>query len=111
MLLAAAAMAMFLGSGTWSYSCYLRGERPTEFAMGQLPGWPFTVYVLSTIAGLALLAGGLFSAGHSLWLGWPVTLADVGFLTAYVRTRDIPPFVFYILLLAVGTLFTIDPSV
>ena len=36
------------------------------------------------------------------WLAWLVLVADLAFLAAYVRYKDIPPFVFYLLLLVAG---------
>lgn len=97
-----AATALLVGAATWSYSCYLRGARPADFALGKLPGWPFATYVALTIAGLALLGAGILAAAHPAWLGWLVLAADLAFLALYVGTRDIPPFVFYLLLTLVG---------
>ncbi len=101
-LLLAAAVLVILGAITWSFSCYLRRVHPIGFALGELPGWPFTAYIVATIAGLALLGGGLLAGDHPTWLGWLVLGADALFLAAYAATRDLPPFVFYVLLLVVG---------
>lgn len=97
-----AAVALLVGAVSWSYSCYLRGARPADFALGKLPGWPFATYVALTIAGLALLGAGLMMADYPGWLGPLVVAADLGFLGLYAVTRDIPPFVFYLLLTVVG---------
>jgi hypothetical protein len=86
----------------WAWSLYLRGTRIREFAFGTLPGWPFATYVLLTIGGLALLGIGLLNGGFPAWLGWFTLGADLVFLTGYLRFEDIPPFVFYLLLLLVG---------
>ncbi len=51
---------------------------------------------------LALLGIGLLIGGFPVWLGWLTLGADVVFLAGYLRFRDIPPFVFYLLLLLVG---------
>jgi hypothetical protein len=69
---------------------------------GRFPGWPFTTYVLLTIGGLALLCIGLLTADFPVWVGWVTLDAAIVFLAAYLRFGDIPPFVFYALLLLVG---------
>jgi hypothetical protein len=84
------------------WSLYLRGTRVSEFAFGTLPGWPFSTYVLLTIGGLALLGIGLLIGGFPVWLSWLTLGADIVFLAGYLRFKDIPPFVFYLLLLLVG---------
>jgi len=37
-----------------------------------------------------------------VWLGWVTLTAGAFFLVGYLRFRDIPPFVFYVLLTVVG---------
>lgn len=101
-MFAAACLALVIGALAWGWSLYLRGTRIREFAFGTLPGWPFATYVLLTIGGLALLGIGLLAGGLPAWLGWLTLAADILFLTGYLRYRDIPPFVFYLLLLLVG---------
>ncbi|HEX6515134.1 MAG TPA: hypothetical protein VF049_06150 [Nocardioidaceae bacterium] len=100
--LGVSALAMLVGGACWGWMVYLRGRHYREFALGMLPAWPFTSYVLLTISGLALLGIGLLSGAAPDWLGWLTLAADVVFLGAYVRYDDIPPFVFYILLTVVG---------
>lgn len=101
-VLAAASVALVIGALTWSWSVYLRATRISEFASGTLPGWPFATYVLLTIGGLGLLSIGLLTGGFPVWLGWLTLGADILFLSIYLRFRDIPPFVFYIVLTLVG---------
>ena len=84
------------------WSLYLRGTRVSDFAFGTLPSWPFATYVLVTIAGIALLALGLLTGDFPVWLGWVTLAAGAFFLVGYLRFRDIPPFVFYVLLTVVG---------
>jgi hypothetical protein len=100
-LFAVSCAALVLGGLAWAWSLYLRGTRVREFAYGALPGWPFATYVLLTIAGLALFGVGLLDHGPA-WLAWLVLAADAAFLAGYLRFKDIPPFVFYVLLVAVG---------
>jgi hypothetical protein len=99
---ATASLALAVGALAWAWSLYLRGTRIAEFAFGTLPGWPFATYVLLTIGGLALLGAGLLAGGFPAWLGWLVLGADLLFLAGYLWFKDIPPFVFYLLLLLAG---------
>jgi len=101
-VLAAACAALAIGALAWEWSLYLRGTHVSEFAFGTLPGWPFATYVLLTIGGIALLALGLLIGDSPSWLGWTTLGADVVFLAGYLRFKDIPPFVFYLLLVLVG---------
>ena len=113
-LLSVACVAMIVGALAWCWSLYLRGTRIEDFVFGRQPAWPFVTYVLLTIAGLALLGAGLLTGEFAdargggstqhfpTWLGWLVLVADLAFLGAYVGYKDIPPFVFYLLLLVAG---------
>ena len=101
-LLALSSALLVVGALAWSWSVYRRALRPREFALGELPGWPFSVYIWLTFAGLFLLGVGILSGDGPDWLGWAVVAADVLFVGGYVRYRDIPPFVLYLLLSVVG---------
>jgi hypothetical protein len=101
-LLAAACATLVIGAFAWGWSLYLRGTRVSDFAFGALPAWPFATYVLLTIGGIVLLALGLLAGDFRPWLGWVTLGADVFFLAGYMRFRDIPPFVFYLLFALVG---------
>ena len=93
---------LVLGALAWSWSVYLRGRHPRRFALGGLPGWPFATYVWLTLAGLALLGVGLLQGNEPAWAAWATLAADALFVAGYVRFRDIPPFLFYLLLIVVG---------
>jgi hypothetical protein len=101
-LLSVAAAALWIGAMAWSWSVYLRGTRVADFAFGRLPGWPFALYVLLTIGGLLLLGAGFLIDSVPAWIGWVTVAANIVFLVAYVRFGDLPPFVFYLLLILVG---------
>lgn len=73
-----------------------------EFALGALPGLPFASYALLTIAGLAAMGIGLNAADFSRWIVWLTLGTDATFLSAYAVTKDLPPFVFYLILGTVG---------
>lgn len=95
-------LLLVAGALCWSWSVYLRMTHYREFALGGLPAWPFAAYVYLTLGGLAFLGLGLLLADLPDWLGWLTVGADVLFLAAYLRWKDIPPFVFYLLLTVVG---------
>ena len=96
--LALSCLLLLAGALCWSWSVYLRFRHVREFALGELPGWPFASYVWLTLAGLAALGIGLLVAGLPGWSGWLTLSGCLGFLVGYVRFGDIPPFVFYVLL-------------
>ena len=100
--LALSCLALVVGALSWSWATYLRGTDHRAFAEGTLPGWPFAGYVWLTLAGLMALGIGLLLADFPVWAGWLTVGADVVFAAAYLRYRDIPPFVFYLLLVPVG---------
>jgi len=52
--------------------------------------------------GPLLLGIGLVNSASPVWPGWLTIGVDVAFLAGYLRFKDIPPFVFYVLLLVVG---------
>jgi hypothetical protein len=93
-----ACLLLVAGAVSWSWAVYLRFRHVREFALGELPGWPFTVYLWLTFAGLASLGTGLLIAGLPAWSGWLTLTALLAFLLFYLRVRDLPPFVFYVLL-------------
>jgi len=101
-LFSVACVAMIVGALAWCWSLYLRGTRVEDFVFGRQPAWPFLTYVLLTIAGMALLGAGLLTGGFPTWLALRVLFADLAILGAYIGYKDIPPFVFYLLLLVVG---------
>lgn len=101
-LLVAAGAAMVFGSVLWAYSCWLRGVDPVDWAGGNQPWWPFRFYVLLTLGGLAALGIALLFTDSPTWLGWVVLAADLGYVVLFMVTDDIPPFVFYVLLMLVG---------
>lgn len=91
-----------IGASTWPYGCYLRAIHPADFALGNLVAWPFTTYVVLTNVGLGRFGVALLAGVFPDWLGGLVLAADLAFLGLHIATRDIPPFVFYLLLTVVG---------
>jgi hypothetical protein len=106
-LCASASAALASGGLPWTWLTYQRGRRVREFAYGELPGWPFVLYVALTIAGLALLGVGLILDDAPAWPGWLTLGADLAFLFGFLRFKDIPPFVFYLLIMLIGVVVAI----
>jgi hypothetical protein len=101
-MLALSCGLLVVGALSWSWCVFLRGVRPREFALGELPSWPFGIYLWLTLGGLLLLGVGIVLDDWPSWLGWLIITADALFLAVYIRFRDLPPFVFYVVLTVVG---------
>lgn len=99
-LAGAAGAAMFVGAVLWSVSCARRGRRIEDFARGGLPAGPWLGYVWLTLAGMAVL--GLASLGLATWVGLMLLVAAGAFTALFLVARDIPPFLFYLVLSVVG---------
>ncbi len=100
--LAASFVLLLAGTVFWGLDVFPRMIYHREFALGELPGWPFVGYVWLTVLGLGALGVGLLAAGPPTWIAWLTLGSDVGFLLFYVSVRDIPPFFFYLLFVIVG---------
>jgi hypothetical protein len=96
--LALSCVLLVVGALCWSASVFARGRDIEGFVRGTLPHWPFPAYVWLTLAGLVALGAGLLVSDVPAWTGWLAVVAAVVFAAAFVRFRDIPPFVFYLLL-------------
>ena len=97
-----AAVLLFVGALCWAWSVSLRFRFVREFALGELPWWPYASYVWLTLAGLAALGIGLLAASRPSWTGWLTLGATAAYLAWWMRVRDLPPFVFYVLLIVVS---------
>ena len=96
-----ACAALIVGALAWCWSLYLRGTRIEDFALGRQPGWPFTdlrpaYHRRSRAAGLSACSSAISRPGSAGSSSSPTSPSSL----AYVGYRDIPPFVFYLLLLA-----------
>lgn len=99
-LAATAGASLLVGAVLWSVSCARRGRRIPEFARRELPAGPWLWYVWLTQAGLALL--GAAAITHAAWVGVTLLGAAVAFTVLFVAIRDIPPFLYYLVLAVVG---------
>jgi len=71
-----------------------------EFARGELPAGPWLGYVWLTLLGLAVL--GVACIAASTWVAVLLLASAVAFGVLFLVTRDIPPFLFYLVLVVVG---------
>lgn len=101
-LAALSAAAMLAGSPLFVAALASRAADIRRFAYREGPGWPFLSYA-------GLQTAGVGAAGVALLLTplkGPAAVASVAsvplFTAILARYRDIPPFVFYLLELAVG---------
>ena len=101
-LLHIAAAFLVAGAAAWSWHAYLRTIDPTAFARGSLPGWPFAVYTLLAMAALLLIGMALLQMGFPTWSGWLLVGGSILLFLLYVIFNDIPPFVYYLLGLALA---------
>jgi len=100
------------GTVLWVWHLRMRIADPTGFATGNNPMWHFAIYTVSMQAVLLLLAAAFHHAGLPNWMA--LVLAGGALLTilALVLFRDVPPFLHYLWLLAIGIglLLTADPT-
>lgn len=96
-LLFAAAVFLAVGAAAWSWHTYLRMKDPAAFVNGTLPGWHFVLYTLLTMAALTLVGIALLRMGFPAWTGWLLIGGSLLFLMLYIIFKDMPPFVHYLL--------------
>jgi len=80
----------------WAEHCRQRARSWTDFLDGRLPGWPFRVFVWGTLAALALTGVAIPRTDLPHWSGWYALAATAVFTAAWLRFKDLPPFVFYL---------------
>jgi hypothetical protein len=91
-----------VGALLWSWQVFQRAVDPARFVAGDIPNWGFVAYSLMTILGLAVLGVGLLRTDMQPWVGWLSIGAAGLFLVVGIVFRDMPPFVYYIILLTIG---------
>lgn len=80
----------------WAEHCRRRALSAEDFLEGRLPWWQFVVYVWGTLAALGVTGLALLGTELPRWTAWLVLGAAAGFTAAWLRFRDLPPFVFYV---------------
>lgn len=101
---------MLIGALLWGINLVLRAREVEGFAAGTHPRWPFLVYTLLTMLGLAVWGWYYLQTGFPNWLGW-ATLGPILILfVLLIVLRDMPPFAYYLItLLTVFVLFRQTP--
>ena len=98
----AAAVLLLVGAAVWTWHVYLRAVDPAAFVNGSLPGWHFALYTLLTLVAFLLTGIALLQLGSPPWSGWFLVGGALIFLILYFIFKDIPPFVHYLMGLALG---------
>ena len=96
-LLFTAAALLAVGAAAWTWHTYLRMQDPAAFVNGILPGWHFVLYTLLTIAAFSLIGIALLRMGFPTLTGWLLIGGSLLFLALYIIFKDMPPFVHYLL--------------
>ena len=91
-----AGVLALVASLPWVEHCRRRALSSEDFLEGRLPGWHFVVYVWGTLAALAVTALALLHTDLPRWSAWFVLGATACFTAAWLRFRDLPPFLFYV---------------
>lgn len=95
-LLTAVSLGMLVGAGLWGISLVQRAGDLQGFAHGAHPNWPFVVYTVLTLVGLAVWGYAYLQGGMPAWLGWGTLGPAVALFAMFVVFKDMPPFVYYL---------------
>lgn len=101
-LVTAAASALLAGAPLFVVAVAERAADPEAFAYRRGPNWPFITYAGLHIAALAALGSGLLLSPLKHWTGVTALASVPLFGSILAGTKDIPPFVFYLVEAAVG---------
>jgi hypothetical protein len=93
---------LIVGVAFWGWLLYMRAVDPAGFARGAMPAWLFIAYTVLTNVGLMTFGAALLVAGYPVWLGALAVAGGLIFLAAFLIFKDLPPFVYYVLLLVAG---------
>jgi hypothetical protein len=100
--LTAAGVVATLASLPWAEHCRQRARSWTDFLDGRLPGWPFQVFVWGTLVALGVTGAVLLDSDLPRWTGVFALAATAVFTAAWLRFKDLPPFVFYVVTGVIG---------
>ncbi|HVR78785.1 MAG TPA: hypothetical protein VMS99_10370, partial [Acidimicrobiia bacterium] len=105
-----ASYGMLIGALLWGINLVLRATDAEGFAAGTHPRWPFLVYTLLTMLGLAVWGWLYLQGDFPTWLGWATLVPIVTLFLVLIFLRDMPPFVYYVITLpTVWVLFSQTP--
>jgi hypothetical protein len=91
-----------LSTVPWVDQCRLRAQRPDSFLAGALPAWQFMAYLWGTLGALVVAGGALLATDVPAWAAWLVLGWSLLLAAAWLRFRDVPPFLLYLATTALG---------
>lgn len=97
-----AAAALVAGAPLFVVALADRASDLEKFAYRRGPSWPFLTYSGLHIGALAALGAGLLLSPLKPWTGITAAASAPAFGAILAGTKDIPPFVFYLVEAAVG---------
>ena len=97
-----AAAALLAGAPLFVVALADRASDLETFAYRRGAGWPFLTFSGLHIGGLAALGAGLLLLPLKPWTGITAAISAPVFAAILAGTKDIPPFVFYLIETAVG---------
>lgn len=101
-LVSASAAALLAGAPLFIVDVADRAAHLERFAYSRYPGWPFQTYSALHVGALAAMGAGILRSPLKRWSGATPLAAAPVFGTILAVTKDIPPFVFYLVEGAVG---------
>jgi hypothetical protein len=101
-LASGAAAALLAGAPLFIVALAERASDLEKFAYRRGPSWPFLTYAGLHIGALAALGPGLLLLPLNPWTGVAAVASVPVFGSILAGTKDIPPFVFYLVEAAVG---------
>ena len=101
-LAAGSAAALLAGAPLFVVALADRASDLERFAYRRGSNWPFLTYSGLHISGLAALGAGLLLLPVKPWTGITAAVSAPVFAAILAGTKDIPPFVFYLVETAVG---------
>jgi hypothetical protein len=101
-LASGAAAALVAGAPLFVVALADRASDLEKFAYRRGPSWPFLTYSGLHIGALAALGAGILLSPLKPWTGITAAASAPAFGAILAGTKDIPPFVFYLVEAAVG---------
>lgn len=102
---------MLAGALLWGINLVQRATDFEGFANGAQPNWPFILYTVLTLLGLAVWGWFYLQGGFPVWLGWATLVPTLLLLALFLITGDLPPFAYYLIaLLTIWVLFRQPPA-
>lgn len=97
------AVGIALGTLCWVVIVYRRATLPLEEVFGSPTfGWLFVAYSLLTQPALIAYGFAFLQASYPRWLGLGTMISATLLCVAYLVLKDMPPFVYYVITLAIG---------